>query len=412
MIKTLVYRLLRHHHFWREVGFDELSELYISMMFRGMAISLVGLFVPLYLLGLDFSVADIIMVMAWYFTVRALFFDFIAGHTVARIGPKHSMVISYLLLVGSTTLFLTLPSFGWPLWLLGGLWGGAQSFFFIAFNVDFSKVKHSEHGGKELGYIIMMEKTGAVLGPLVGGFVATYFGPRYIFIIGIALLIFGLVPLFRTAEPVKLRQRLDFKGFKVRKHRRVFMSFVGVGIENNISVFVWPLFLGVFILTDASAYAKLGVLTAVSFIVSIIASKAIGQTIDDRKGRVLLRYSAVANSLIHLVRPFVSTYPVAFGLNIINDIVTPGYRIPFFKGLFDSADEVPGYRIVYITSLEAFGSLVKAAICWFLVVLAFNLSAYATLTIGFGMAAVVSLLIMTERFKALDPKPIIKGEHA
>ncbi len=43
MLKKIVYSLLRHRHFWREVGFDELSELYVSMMFRGLSISLPGI---------------------------------------------------------------------------------------------------------------------------------------------------------------------------------------------------------------------------------------------------------------------------------------------------------------------------------------------------------------------------------
>lgn len=403
MIKTLVYRLLRHRHFWRKVGFDELSELYVGMMFRGMAVSMGGLFVPLYMLGLHYSVTDILLLMAWYFTFRSLVFDIMAAFVVARFGPKHGIVVSHILLIGSTALFLSLTNYHWPLLLLGGLWGAAQSFFFVSFNVDFSKVKHSEHGGKELGYVTIMERIGAVVGPLVGGLVATVFGPQYIFLVTIVLLIGGLIPLFRTAEPVQTRQHLDFRQLKVNSRIRDFISIAGVGVERNVSIFMWPLYMGLFVLSNSKGYAQLGVLMSVSFLISIIAARTTGKLIDERHGRSLLRFNAVFNSGIHVFRPFVSTYPIAFGVNILNDIVTAGYRMPYFKGWFDEADELPGLRIVYLASMEMFSSLIKGILCWTLVILSLAFAPHTVLTIGFFLAAGMSLLIMTEKFRALDP---------
>lgn len=403
MIKALVYRLLRHRHFWREVGFDELSELYVGMMFRGMAVSMSGLFVPLYMLGQHYSVTEILLLMAWYFTFRSLVFDLLTAHVVARFGPKHGLVVSHILLISSTALFLSVPDNHWPVWLLGGLWGAAQSFFFVSFNVDFSKIKHSEHGGKELGYVTIMERIGAVMGPVVGGVVATVFGPQYIFLVTIVLLLGGLVPLFRTAEPVQTRQRLNFRMLKINEHVRDFVSVAGFGVEHFISIFIWPLYMGVFILSAEAGYVQLGVLASVSFMVSIVAARTTGQLIDKRQGRMLLRANTVINSGVHLIRSFVSTYPIAFGANILNDVVTAGYRMPYLKGWFDAADDLPGLRIVYLASMEMFGSLIKAIMCWILVVLTLYFSVYTVLACGFVLGAGVSLLIMTEKFRALDP---------
>jgi MFS family permease len=407
MIKKLVYKYLRHRHFWRFAGFDELSELYVGMMFRGMALSLSGLFVPLYLIGLNYTLPELFMVVAWYFTFRFAIFDWLAGYVVAKFGPKHGLLTSHFILIGSTALFLTTSEHAWPLWLLGGLWGAAQSYFFVSFHVDFSKVKHSEHGGKELSYVTIMEKIGAVIGPLVGGFIATVFGPEYIFMASVVLLVGGLIPLFRTAEPVRINQHIDFKGFKIDGRWRDYVSYAGVGVENNLSIYLWPVFLGLFVLVGSTAYAKLGILASVSFLASVLAAQTIGRIIDHDKGRRLLRYSTVVNSIIHLCRPFASTYPVAFGLNILNDLVTPAYRMPFLKGMFDAADDLPGHRIVYLASMEMFGSLVKGTICWLLVILAYHLEPRLVMTIGFVIAAAVSILIMTENFKALKPRNII-----
>ncbi len=402
MVQKIVNNILRSRHFWRDVGFDELSELYVSIMLRGLAISLTGLFVPIYMLRLGYDPSSIMMVVAWYFTSRVLLFDFLSGYCVAQFGPKHTMIFGNILLITSTAMFLTIASFHWPIWLIGSIWGGSASLFFIPFNVDFSKVKHSKHGGKELGYIYVMEKIGTATGPVIGGLIATFFGAQYIFAIATGLLIIGLVPLFQTSEPVRLNQHITFKGLRFDKLKRDYISAAAIGVENTLCIFLWPLFIGMFILLDKTAYAKLGLLSSTSILIALFTAYAIGKIIDDRKGRYLLRANATANSFLHLIRPFINVYPAAFLVGATNEVVTTGYRMPYYKGLFDAADDLPGYRIAYLTSIEFFSSVFKCMVWWFLVMLTAIFSTKDVISIGFIIASIASMLIMTEKFKALN----------
>lgn len=402
MIRKLVHIIFQHRHFWRDVGFDELSELYISMMFRGLAISLTGLFVPVYMLQLGYDATAVMMVVAWFFTVRFVILDILCAYTIAKIGPKHTMLVGYIFLICSTVMFLTIQSAQWPLWLVGSVWGASASFFFIPFHVDFSKVKHKKHGGKELGFVQIMERTGAALGPVIGGIIATLFGAQYIFLIATVLLIVGVVPLFRTAEPVKIRQQLSFATLPYRRLKRDYLSVFALGIENTLCIFLWPLFLGLFILVDNTVYTKLGFLSTVSIVISILAAYFIGKTIDKHKGRSLLRFSAMANAALNVIKPFTTTFPVAFGISVANEAITTGYRMPYCKGWYDAADDLPGYRIVYISSMEWVSSVAKGMVWWFLVLLTAFLATGTVITIGFFIAAIASCLIMLERFKALD----------
>jgi len=402
MLQKTIHRLLRRRHFWREVGFDELSEIYVSIMLRSLAISLSGLFIPLYMLKLDHTVTEIAFLAACYFLSRAFWGDISAAYAVARFGPKHTLIVGNLLLIVSTAMFLTLPQVGWPIWFVGLVWGASASFFFVPFHIDFSKIKHKEHGGKELGYLNVMEKLGYAAGPIIGGVIATLYGPQYIFIIATIMLIVGLVPLFQTGEPVKTKQKLDWKGIDIGSMKRDFISYAGLGVENTICIFMWPLYLGLFVLVGSAAYAKLGALSSISVIASIATAYAIGKIIDNRKGRMLLRVSAIANVGTHIIRPFIKSYTVALGVNLANETITIGYRMPYIKGMYDAADDLPGYRIVYITSMEWFGSACKAVAWLLLTILSMSFSAQTVMVVGFGIAAIGSLVTMTERFKALD----------
>ncbi len=172
MIQKLINSLLEPRHFWRTISASELSELYTSNMLRSLAISLLMVFVPFYLYQHGYSVAAIFSVFGFYFVARA-FLDFAAGYMIARVGPKHTMIISCILQIISSGLFLSVPRFHWAFWVLGIPWGASASFFFISYHVAFSKIKHTVHSGKEIGYMTIMERIGSVVGPLVGGVVGT-----------------------------------------------------------------------------------------------------------------------------------------------------------------------------------------------------------------------------------------------
>jgi MFS family permease len=403
MIKQVIHRLLRHRHFWREIGFDELSEIYVTQMFRSLSISLTGIFVPLYMLKLGYVMVDVIVLVIWYFVARALIFDLFSGWLVARTGPKHTIIYGYLLLIVSTALFLTLPHVHWPLWLVGGIWGGTSSLFCIPFDVDFSKVKHKIHGGKELGYVNVMDKFGGVIGPLVGGIVATVFGGQYIFLVAMALLVIGGLPLLKTREQIPLNQSLNLRSLDIRRMRRDLLSFIPYGIELTITGTLWPLYLGLFVLVSGGAYAKLGVLASVSVIASMATAFAIGKLIDRHHGRQLLRFGATINALLHLFRPFVTTYPIALLVNIVNEGATIAYHMPYTKGMYDVVDDMPDHRIAYFVVMELTDSITKGLAWIALALLTTVFSDHTVIVIGFIFGgALSSLLIMTEKFVALN----------
>lgn len=407
MIKKLVHRLLRQRHFWRGLSFNELSELYVSSMLRMMAVSLLMVFVPYYLYQQGYSVSAIFVTFGSFFTVRSLS-DILAGRTVARYGPKHTMIVACLFQIISALVFLTVPAYHWPSWLIGLPWGMSASFYFIAFHVEFSKIKHLRHAGKEIGYMSIMEKIGAIIGPLLGGLAGALLGPAYIFLIAVLVLMASLWPLFRSSEPVRIRQKLDFRRFPIGRVLPDLRAYAALGVENTFCINLWPLYLGLFALQGA-VYAQLGGLTSAAVLASVGSAYLVGRLIDIRSGRKLLRIAAGMNAVVYLFRPFVGSFWAASIISIANEGITAGYRMPFLKGMYAAADDLPGYRIVYIVSMECFASICKAAAWFMLAIIAQTLTEYAVITVGFMLAAIASLLIMTEQFKALQQRSKMKG---
>lgn len=399
MIQKLLSKFMRRRHFWRDVGFDELSELYTSQLLRSLSISIIGIFTPVYLYKIGYSLKDIALFHVFWFLCRP-FFDLLAGKLIGIIGPKHAMLFSGILHVGYLGLVISIDSVGWPLWLVGVTGSMAYGLHIMAIMVDFSKIKHSDHGGKELGYLEIVQKVGGVVGPVVGGLLANYADPKYAIALAMLMLIGSVVPLFFTEEPVVTHQKVHYRGLDVRSHLRDYLSVVPYVIEAAISAIIWPLYAAVFLLGN-DTYAKLGIITAISAATALFFTRYIGGLIDKRKGGSLLRISVVANAVVHLFR-IVARGPLqVLGINLVNEPITAGYRMPYLKGVFDSADSLPGYRIAYIASLSAVDACARLLLWVVIWLLLGGSSDQAVFQVVFAFGALSSLLIMIERFPAL-----------
>lgn len=384
------------------MNFDELSELYASTMLRSTGLSLVGIFVPIYLYKLGYELPVVFLFMASVYAARIIG-DFVAGYLVAWRGPKHSILISYVLQVLVLVVLLTLPMHQWPLWPIAVVWGISISTFFVAYHVDFSKIMHMAHGGKELGFMTIMERLGAALGPVVGGVVATFFGPEYTIMAAIGLFVLAVIPLFLTAEPVRTNQKLSLRSLPFGRLKRDFVSFWAMGFDNNISVGVWPLYIAVAVFT-VNTYASVGLVTTLGILAAILAARFIGQVVDHNQGVSLLRWSVAANSLVHAVRPMITSFGGALMVNMANETVSTGYKLPYSKGMYARADELPGLRIVYIIWMEAIGDAGKS-LAWLAV---WGLSLFVApvdaMWWSFILVAPIALWMAYQNFPGLKPR--------
>ncbi len=399
MLQQLIYKYFLPHHPWRTIGFNELSELYASMTLRSLGLSLVGIFIPIYLYKLGFSVESILLYFAVNCGTRAAV-GIPTGYLIAKVGPKHTMLYSYLFLIIYLGLLLTLPLYNWPLLLLAVVGGIAVATFFDAYHVDFSKILHAEHGGKELGYMSIAERVGAVAGPIIGGIIATAFSAQFAIGVAMLLLSIAVIPLMLSAEPTRLNQQIDFRSLNYKKYWRDYVSWSGAAVENGVILLLWPIFIAITIFST-NTYAAVGIVTSIGVVASMISAFVIGQLVDHRQGRRMLNFAALGNGLAHVVRPFVGSPGVVIAVNVANEVTTSGYRIPYLKGMYDQADMLPGYRIVYITTMEVTGDLAKTLVLTVLWGLTAFMSPIAAIQVGFIIAAASTLLIRVQRFPAL-----------
>lgn len=360
MLDRIISRIFRGRHYWRTVSFDEVAELYASRLITVFAINTINLFAAVYLYKLGYSLVFIALFYALFYAVRTPF-SLVAAKYVAYFGPKHGILLANILRIPSLIAFAFVGN-GSDSLIYIGLFGLFQQLsatvYDISYAVDFSKVKHSEHAGREIGVMQQIEKAARVASPLVGGAVASVWSPQVAIVIASGLFAVAAIPLFRTIEPTATRNRLRIEGFPWRLAAPTLISQTVVGVDFIASGLAWTLFITVVVFTNlgSNLYAALGGLSSIGVLVSIAAAWIFGRLIDRHHGDVLLVGGTLMNVFVHVARPFVSTPIGVLTTNVLNETATSAYVMPFTRVTFDIAD-TSGFRITYFMFSEMMLSL-------------------------------------------------------
>ncbi|MDQ5958657.1 MAG: hypothetical protein QG562_476 [Patescibacteria group bacterium] len=399
MIQKIIDKLMRRRHYWRTVSFDDLSELYVTQFLRSLSLNLIGIFVPIYLFKMGFDISNIAIFYFIWFLVRPIML-YPMTRLIGYLGPKHAMVFSVVAQIVYLTLVISIGTMQWPLWLLAVFGSLSYGLYRMAFDIDFSKVKHRSHGGKEIGYMQIFERFGGIVGPIVGGLVAGFIDPRYTFALAIVILLGSLIPLLATAEPLKQRKHVIIKGFPLRRYRRNILASGAYQIQEITVLTIWPLFLGAFVIVN-NTYQIMGFLTAMGTVLAMLSALIIGKFVDNNKSKQLFNTGAYINSFILILQTMVTSALGVFVINFFREPLAAMYRIPFMKGRFDDADSAVGYRIVYFMYIEYIIAIFNVILWSVIYLLSTYYSGKFALQTAFIIAAIMSIVMTKQRFNAL-----------
>lgn len=394
------HRILVRRHFWRHATFGEVAELYMSRLMRVFGLRLINLFIAIFLYKSGFSLMFIACFYALYFLAKA-FMSPVAAAYVARFGPKHGTLVGNLLYIPALMLLTTVPEYGyWAALGFAFFQAWSATIYDLSYQVEFSKVKSVDHAGQEIGFMNIFERIAGGLSPLIGSMIAAFFGPQAAMWVAIVLFAVSAGPLFRTAEPTRLHQKIKFSGFPWKMTWRSMVAEAGVGYDVVASGIIWQLFLAVIVFATQTntVYLSVGVISSVSILSSIVAAYVFGSLIDKKAGGTLLKYGAIGNSLSHLLRPLVGSIGAAATVDAAANTATTAYYMSFMRGLFDTADR-SGFRITYLLLIEGAVNIGASVSCGvFALSLWLSSSEYYAFLSYFVASAAIVMVIILHRF--------------
>lgn len=377
--------------------------LYAAKLLRFLAMNLSGGFVFMYIYKLGYGWVGVILsiILVWLTRIFAVFFG---GIYVAKHGPKHGILLSNLLSIPLLIFVGMAKDFGLPALILSmTLQGIAVGIYNLAYYIDFSKVKKGENPSRQTGVMMIIEKSTAILAPIVGAWLSVTFGAHSAMFMSSVIFALSAIPLLVTREITKNNIRLDFKTFPYQNHWRNFFSHFWIGAL-AIYAAIWGIFVPIFIFSKENSYGVIGVLASVSSVFSMIFSIFIGEFVTSEKGARVLRTSIFGRSLAMVLAGLaVFSRPAVLLLNVLEEISGVGYKVANQRGAFSDADK-SGRRVEYFMLFEL--AYVLGALIFSILAGIFFLAAGAEFGFRafFVFSGVLVLIAMAFRYPAFSKK--------
>jgi len=358
----------------------ELDELLISVTLRFLALSMIAIFIPIYLLHeLHFSLQQVI----YFFIVLSIFFSLfsIVGAKIAsKIGFKHAILLSVPFQIAFFWLLYNLSNNSSLYLLSAAIEGMGIGIYWISHHTNFAKYSVKKKRGEELGILNLVATIAAIIGPLIGGIILKYFGFFTLFSIVSIILVLSTVPLFFSKE-FHEKSSFSLKYIFKKEHFKDAAAYTARGAELIAASVVWP----IFIFSILKGYFSLGLVVTITGLFTSLLSVYIGKLSDKIGKRKFIRLGTLLDSSTWLIRGFSATVFQVYLINIATGL-TSIFFLPFDALTYSKANR--GKRVEYLVFREIFLGLGRVVI---LLVFLLTSSYFATFVVT-GLAEFLFLL--------------------
>src|SRR3989338_6766988 len=330
-----------NHHYIKFFLSNELNALYISIIFRALAFSSVGIFVPLYLHNeLGYGLRAII----YFYLIYTLFFwlfNFLIAHPVSKLSFKYILLISSPFYISYFVLLYFLQFNPLLFYLIPAIQGSVEAFFWLGFHSEFSYVSDFEKRGKEVGNFFNFSMLAGLMGPLIGGSIILFSGFQLLFVLVSVLLFGSAVPMFFSKNVRKIR-KINWGEIFNRKYVKDGVAFLGEGgIGITLGVF-WP----IFVFTILHGYLKLGSLATAVSLFSILFTYVVAKLSDSYNRRFLVRIGSLFFAAAWFLKIFIKNTFQLVGLYLSRDLFGIITGLPFLALTYDKSKNRIEYFIM------------------------------------------------------------------
>jgi len=339
--------MIHHHEFWwRFFPKKELNQIYVSVAVRAFAISLIGIFIPLYLhLDQGYSLQETLLFFVFYSVIFAIMTP-LAAKFAATFGVKHSVLLGMPFYLAFVVLLYTLPYFKIPLIIIAALIGISQAFYWMGLHLAFHHASDHQHRGEEFGKRASVTVIGGMFGPLLGGVLITLVGFQVLFGLVSLLLLIAAIILFGSKEN-HTKYHFSVRSVINKKHWKNSLFFVSEGTRVITNGVIWPLFIFIIL----GSYLSIGIVGSLLSGVSAILLWVVGKYSDRCDKRKIIRWGTYFDSLSWFLRAFVITPLQVFLVTILSALTTGVRESPLGALQYDKAK---GEIAAYFVSREVF----------------------------------------------------------
>lgn len=314
---------------------DQLGLIYKHLILQVFALSMVGIFIPIYLLTIGFSLTQVLVLFLVEWTVFGLFAPFYAL-IISRVGLKEIIIVRIVLLPVMLLLLHLLKYSSFlqkyvyliiiPLALTAALYTmSIQSLFGKHMGVK-------KHGSKT-AKLVALPGLFSIFAPVLGGLVAGIFGFGALFFLVSVMLLVSLIPILFFKENVD-HPSFNFLVFhKLKKYTKEMFMIVVMGFSGFVFMGILPIALYLTVGDISSLGFLFGLFSLVSALLIIFAGR-----LSDKVGiRKVFRIGVLSLAIVLSLMGYYLGSILFVGLAIISGFFAPFRGVPFETHLYNEA---------------------------------------------------------------------------
>ena len=320
------------HHILHYLKNKEMDELYVSVALRNLAISLISIFVPIYLWQLGYRIPDIALFYLVDYSLAALLMPF-GMLLCAKYGIKKAMAIGLFI---SIFYYLAIDQIGngFPMLVAAVLGSISGSIYWAGFHFEFTNFSDRKEEGVEISFINICAVGAASLSPLIGALLIAFESFNATFITAAIVLALAIVPLFFTKDMKGERPSLNLRNIVLFDRPLKGLPYLAEGVVGICAAIFWPLL----IYFSLGKVISLGSIMTGASILTVFLMYIAGR-LADRKARKLLNISAVFYAFSWIFRGLFLTLPGIIFNQAYATISSTFTHIPLHKIIYQNAKD-------------------------------------------------------------------------
>lgn len=364
----------------------EVAELYVASSIQSFAKRMLGLFVPIFLYSIGFTVQQIVLFYLATYFIRFITLP-LSGKIATKFGFEHAMGYSVpITILFYASLYFT-KFYPGLIFIVPLLFATSVNVYWAAHHADFAYYGKDGQRGREVGTLHGLKQALTVAAPFLGGLILKLSGFNILFLAVSILLFVSIIPLFTTKErfrPRAFSYTDSFKRLFSKKNVKRLFGYMGFG-ERLVSLAIWPIFIYI-VLAD---YFLVGSLVSFATLITVIAMFYISRLTDKMNRKNIIKTGSVLCCLGWLAR-LLARFPLyILFMDTFLKISKSTVEIPMFASTYKRAQngKVMDTIIFYEMGLTL-GTTLTALLIYILLFYTSNIA------IAFIPAALVSLLYM------------------
>ncbi|HRN96159.1 MAG TPA: hypothetical protein PLD54_01795 [Candidatus Levybacteria bacterium] len=333
---------------------SNINRIYSSNTIRSVALSLIGIYIPIYLLTLGYTLSEVIVFFTLTHVCALLIGLFVIVPLLKKYGPITVLKCSFLLQIFFLSLLLILDSTPFPLFFLALINGAQNMAYWMPLNLLFIKNSDKNSMGGNLGKFFALPKFFGIFGPLLSAVLIPLVGFLPVFILAVFGLGVSYIPLLKIPnQSIQIPLNFNNAWKRLRKQKTLFLL---EGLDNIIEESEW--FWGIYVYLLIGSLSTPGIIGSLEAIGGALFTIFVGKYAN-KHAKKIIPIGAVLVILIMTLRIFITDTVTAYSITVIASFVMTLFLVSYFTSIYKTVKGEDEEEFIILREIPTvFGRLV------------------------------------------------------